>query len=261
MDHDHRTAPEPFLIRSVDRKTWLEERLKLLEQEKELTRLRDRIAAARRNLPRVKVEPGYTFDSPNGLVSLTDLFAGRSQLIVHHFMLGPGWEEGCVGCSFTADHIESTLIHLNHHDVSVARVSRAPMDEIEPFWRRMGWRVRWVSSFRNTFNRDYHVSFTPEEMARGQAYYNYRYGTPYNQECGGLSVFQREPNGDVFHAYSTYARGDEMIDSTYMLLDLTPKGRNEFPNGNLTDWVRHHDRYESEGQGAAGGRHATGAIA
>jgi predicted dithiol-disulfide oxidoreductase (DUF899 family) len=245
----------------VDRPAWLEERLKLLEQEKELTRLRDRVAAARRSLPRVKVEINYVFDGPRGPVSLADLFDDRSQLIVHHFMLAPDWPEGCVGCSFTADHIEPTAIHLNHHDVSLVRVSRAPLEQIERFRQRMGWQVPWVSSHRNTFNRDYHVSFTPEEMAQGRAYYNYRYGTPYNGECGGLSVFERTDHGEILHTYSTYARGDEMIDSTYMLLDLTPKGRREFPNGNLTDWVRHHDRYEAAGRVAANGRAVAGTAA
>jgi predicted dithiol-disulfide oxidoreductase (DUF899 family) len=254
MKYNPRSIPTPPTAETVDRSTWLERRLKLLADEKELTRQRDRVAAARRALPRVKVDIDYIFDGRSGPISLAELFEDRSQLIVHHFMFGPGWEQGCVGCSFTADHIESALIHLIHHDVSVVRVSRAPMDEIDPFWKRMGWRAPWVSSFGNRFNYDFHVSFTEEQMSRGEAYYNYRYGTPDREECSGLSVFQRDEQGQIFHTYSTYARGDEMVDCTYMLLDLTPNGRHELVNGNLTDWVRHHDRYSSDDRVAGEGR-------
>ena len=236
----------------VSREDWLAARKQHLLEEKELTRRRDRLNAARRELPWVKVEKEYIFDAPEGKVTLADLFDGRSQLIVHHFMFGPGWQAGCVGCSFAADHIEGTLVHLEHHDVSLVRVSRAPLAEIEPYRKRMGWRVRWVSSNGNDFNYDYHVSFTPEEIAKGKGYYNYDLREPRSEEVSGLSVFYKDAKGDVFHTYSTYARGDELVDSTYMLLDMTPMGRNETgPYYDLMDWVRRHDEYEPAAAPAA----------
>ena len=176
----------------VSREEWLAARKQHLLEEKELTRRRDRLSAARRELPWVKVEKEYVFDAPEGKVTLADLFDGRSQLIVHHFMFGPGWQAGCVGCSFAADHIEGTLVHLEHHDVSLVRVSRAPLAEIEPYRKRMGWRVRWVSSNGNDFNYDYHVSFTPEEIAKGKVYYNFDLREPRGEEVSGLSVFYKD---------------------------------------------------------------------
>jgi predicted dithiol-disulfide oxidoreductase (DUF899 family) len=236
----------------VSREEWLAARKQHLAKEKELTRLRDKLSAERRELPWVKVEKEYVFDAPEGKATLADLFDGRSQLIVHHFMLGPGWDAGCIGCSFAADHIEGTLVHLEHHDVSLLRVSRAPLAEIEHYRKRMGWRVRWVSSNGNSFNYDYHVSFTPEEVAKGKRYYNYDLRSPRGEEASGLSVFSKDANGDVFHTYSTYARGNELVDSTYMLLDMTPMGRNETgPYHNLMDWVRRHDEYEPAPASAA----------
>ena len=181
----------------VSREEWLAARKQHLLEEKELTRRRDRLNAARRELPWVKVEKEYIFDAPEGKVTLADLFDGRNQLIVHHFMFGPGWQAGCVGCSFAADHIEGTLVHLEHHDVSLVRVSRAPLAEIEPYRKRMGWRVRWVSSNGNDFNYDYHVSFTPEEIAKGKGYYNYDLREPRGEEVSGLSVFYKDASGDV----------------------------------------------------------------
>jgi predicted dithiol-disulfide oxidoreductase (DUF899 family) len=229
----------------VSRNEWVDARKQHLIKEKELTRLRDRLSAERRELPWVKVEKDYVFDGPDGKETLSDLFDGRSQLIVHHFMLGPGWKEGCIGCSFAADHLEGTLVHLEHHDVSLVRVSRAPLAEIQAYRKRMGWRFKWVSSNSNDFNFDYHVSFRADEIEKGRVYYNYDRQAFQSEELSGLSVFCKDANGDVFHTYSTYARGDELVDSTYMLLDMTPMGRNETgPHYNLMDWVRRHDEYE-----------------
>ncbi len=229
----------------VSRDEWLAARKSLLAKEKEYTHLRDRLSAERRALPWVKLEKAYVFDTPEGKKTLADLFAGRSQLVVKHFMLAPGWKEGCVGCSFGADHIGGALVHLEHHDVTVVAVSRAPLAEIEAYKKRMGWRFPWVSSYGNDFNHDFHVSFTRDELAKGKVYYNYRMTDTSIDELPGLSVFYKDEAGDIFHTYSTYARGTEELLTTYMVLDLTPKGRNETgPHHNLTDWVRRHDEYE-----------------
>lgn len=228
----------------VSRDEWLVARQELLAREKELTRLRDALNAKRRALPWVKVEKAYAFDTLEGRRTLAELFDGRSQLIVHHFMFGPGWGAGCIGCSFAADHIEGTRVHLEHHDVSLVRVSRAPLAEIDAYRKRMGWQVKWVSSHGSDFNYDYRVSFTPEEIARGAVTYNYATANVSIEDLSGLSVFYRDANGEVFHTYSTYGRGDELVDSTYMLLDMTPRGRNETgPHHNLMDWVKRHDEY------------------
>jgi predicted dithiol-disulfide oxidoreductase (DUF899 family) len=211
-------------------------------QEKQLTRQRDEIDRWRRELPWVRVEKSYLFDGPQGKETLADLFGGRTQLIVSHFMLGPGWDEGCVGCSFRSDHLGGALVHLEHHDVSLVTISRAPLAEIEAFKERMGWRFKWVSSYHNEFNYDYRVSFTHEEIATGKVDYNYAIRDFLSEEMSGIGVFYKDELGDIFHPYSTYGRGDEMLDTTYMYLDLTPKGRNETgPHFNLCDWVRHHD--------------------
>jgi len=239
----------------VSRAEWLSARKELLINEKRLTRQHDEINRQRRGLPWVKVEKIYSFDGPNGQQTLADLFENRSQLIVSHFMLGPGWKEGCVGCSFRSDHVDGALVHLEHHDVSFVTVSRAPFAEIDAFRRRMGWRFRWLSSYGSDFNFDYHVSFTKEEIAAGKVDYNYGNPTFLSEELSGLSIFYKNEAGDVFHTYSTYGRGDEMVDTTYMYLDLMPKGRNEpGPHYNLGDWVRHHDRYGVAGVVDAGGR-------
>ena len=234
----------------VSRDEWLAARKQLLIKEKELTRLRDQINADRHALPWVKVEKPYVFDGPNGRQTLADLFDGRSQLIIKHFMLGPDWEDGCVGCSFELDHVEGALVHLEHHDVSYAVVSRAPLPKIEAFKKRMGWRVKWVSSYGSDFNYDFHVSFKDAEVALGKAYYNYEVRDVGIDELSGRSVFYKDSSGDIFHTYSSYGRGGEMFLGTYHFLDITPKGRDETINGNLTDWVRHHDKYE-EGNGTA----------
>jgi len=230
----------------VSREQWDAARAQLLTQEKELTRLRDQVNARRRELPWVKVEKNYVLDGPDGKETLAELFAGRGQLIVRHFMFGPGWGEGCVGCSFWADHLDGALSHLEHHDVSVVVVSRAPFAELEAFRQRMGWRFKWVSSFGSDFNYDFHVSFTPEQIASGKVNYNYRETADVGQEMPGLSVFRKDADGTIAHTYSSYARGNESMLGTYALLDLTPNGRNEAgPNHNLTDWVRLHDQYDS----------------
>ncbi|MGB7436483.1 MAG: thioredoxin family protein [Candidatus Acidiferrum sp.] len=242
----------------VSREEWLVARKELLAKEKELTRQRDAINAKRRELPWVKIDKEYVFDTPEGKKTLADLFAGRSQLIIRHFMFGPDWKEGCVGCSFASDHVEGALVHLEHHDVSYVTVSRAPLAEIEDFKKRMGWSFPWVSSFENDFNYDYHVSFTDEEIAQREAFYNFeRRALPFpSRELSGLSVFYKDASGDIFHTYSCHARGDEGGLTTYFYLDLTPKGRNETgPGHNLGDWVRHHDRYEAGGFVDASGRY------
>ena len=242
--------------RVVTREEWLAARKAHLAKEKELTRLRDRLSAQRRELPWVKIDKPYVFDGPNGRETFADLFDGRSQLIIKHFMLGPGWKEGCVGCSFEVDHIEGALVHLEHHDVTYVVVSRAPLPEIEAFKKRMGWCFKWVSSYGSDFNYDLHVSFKPEKIEKGEVYYNYEMRKVGIEELSGRSVFYKDENGDVFHTYSSYARGGDLMLGTYNLLDLMPKGRNETgPNHNLTDWVRHHDRPDSGGHVAASGRY------
>lgn len=235
----------------VSREKWIEARRALLLREKEATRLRDRINAERLALPWVRVETDYAFDTPQGRRTLAELFEGRSQLMVYHFMLGPGWDAGCVGCSFLADHFDATLPHLNHHDVTLVAVSRAPLPEIEAYKRRMGWRFPWVSSFGSSFNVDYHVSFTEEELAQGEVFYNFT-RTPSEQAFGelpGLSAFIRDEMGAVFHTYSSYARGPEELIGTFMILDRAPKGRNE---ATIMNWVRRHDEYEETSKAVCG---------
>jgi predicted dithiol-disulfide oxidoreductase (DUF899 family) len=242
--------------RIVTREEWLAARKAHLANEKELTRMRDQLSAERRELPWVKIEKKYVFESPRGKETLADLFDGRSQLIVKHFMLGPGWKEGCVGCSFEVDHIEGALVHLEHHDVTYVVVARAPLPEIENFKKRMGWRFKWVSSYGSDFNYDFHVSFKPDEIERREVYYNYEMRKVGVEELSGRSVFYKDANGDVFHTYSSYARGGDLMLGTYNILDLMPRGRNETgPNHNLTDWVRHHDRYDSGGYVSPTGRY------
>jgi predicted dithiol-disulfide oxidoreductase (DUF899 family) len=233
------------LPRVGTRTEWLATRKALLIREKQLTRERDALNAERRTLPMVRIEKDYLFETPEGGRTLAELFGGRSQLIVNHFMLGPGWNDGCVGCSFLADHIDGALAHLEHHDVSLVVVSRAPLAEIARFKARMGWRFKWVSSYRSDFNHDFHVSYREEEIANGRVYYNYEMREFQSEELPGVSVFYKDGAGAVFHTYSSYARGTEELLGTYMWLDLTPRGRNETgPSFDLTDWVRHHDRYD-----------------
>ncbi len=226
----------------VSRAEWLEARKQLLIKEKEFTRHRDAVRAERQKLPWVKVEKAYTFESPNGQITLADLFEGRSQLIVYHFMLGPGWKEGCDGCSFLADHVEGARMHFENHDVKFVAISRAPLNEITRFKTRMGWSFKWVSSFGSDFNYDYNVSFTPEELAKNEVFYNFRMTEPYGEEGHGISVFYKNEAGEIFHTYSAYSRGVEEVAGALMYLDLTPKGRNE--TGPMS-WVRLHDMYDS----------------
>jgi predicted dithiol-disulfide oxidoreductase (DUF899 family) len=220
----------------------------LLTKEKELTRQRDAVSALRRELPCVRVEKEYVFDTPQGKRTLADLFAHRSQLIVYHFMWRRDLGNGCNGCSFLADHIDGANLHLAHHDVSLVAISRAPLVELEAYKRRMGWRFPLVSSLESDFNFDYHVSFSPEDLARGDVLYNYRATKASTEELPGISVFYKATGGEVFHTYSSYARGNEEVVGAYMFLDLTPKGRNECgPYQNMHDWVRPHDRYGTGG--------------
>ena len=222
---------------------WVAERKALLAHEKELTRLRDQIARERRALPWERIEKDYVFDAPEGRRSLADLFEGRRQLLVQHFMFGPGWEQGCPSCSFMADHTDGMTLHLAHRDTAFVAISRASLAEIQRFRQRMGWQFKWVSSNANDFNFDFGVSFTPEEKARNEVTYNYDKQPFEWEELPGVSVFYKDDTGEVFHTYSTYRRGVEVMMGTYNLLDLTPKGRDENP-GQGMGWVRHHDRYE-----------------
>jgi predicted dithiol-disulfide oxidoreductase (DUF899 family) len=227
----------------VSSEKWLVARRELLREEKEYSKLRDRLAARRRELPWVKVDQSYVFESPKGRVSLADLFEGRSQLIVYHFMLAPGWEEGCRGCSYVSDHFDGALPHLNARDVSFTAVSSAPLAEIERFKARMAWKFNWVSSCGTSFNRDFGVSFTAEEVEGGSADYNFGPKKIPAGEMPGLSVFARGADGAVYRTYSTYSRGLDLLIGTYNLLDLVPKGRDEDPEAPMK-WVSHHDRYD-----------------
>jgi predicted dithiol-disulfide oxidoreductase (DUF899 family) len=226
----------------VSKQEWLQARKALLEQEKALTRQRDEVSRRRRELPWEKVEKDYVFDGPQGRVPLADLFAGRSQLIIYHFMLGANWEEGCKSCSYLADHFDATRIHLAHRDVTLAVVSQAPMARIAAFQKRMGWQFPWVSAFSNSFQSDYGVHFTKEQVA-GEVEYNYAKTRFPVEEAPGLSVFYKDASGQIFHTYSTYARGLDALVGTYQFLDLVPKGRDEEGLAFSMAWVRHHDRY------------------
>ena len=228
----------------VSREEWLAARRALLAKEKEATRLRDRVNAERLALPWVKVEKNYVFDTPQGKKTLAELFDGRSQLIVYHFMFGPDWAAGCPGCSFLADHIEGALPHLEHHDGNMIAVWRETLHKVAAYKRRMGWRFPWVSAFGNDFNYDYHVSFTRDALASGKVFYNFSETEPGegNDELPGLSAFYRDAAGDIFHTYSSYARGPEELIGTLMILDRAPKGRNETT---IMDFVRRHDEYEA----------------
>ena len=230
--------------RIVSHDDWLAARLDLLRREKELTRLREQLARDRRALPWEAVAQDYVFTGPSGPVRLADLFDGCSQLVVYHFMFGAGWEEGCKSCSYIADHMEPTLAHLRARDVSLVAISHAPFAEIQPFQRRMGWTFPWVSSAGNDFNRDFQVSFTPEEVATGSVAYNYTMRPFPMEEAPGLSVFARRADGKIFHTYSRYGRGLEDLMGAYTYLDFVPKGRDEDQLENPMEWVRHHDRYE-----------------
>lgn len=226
----------------VSREEWLEARRALLLKEKEATHLRDKVNAERMALPWVRVEKDYAFDTPNGKRSLSELFDGRSQLIIYHFMLGPDWEAGCPGCSFLSDHVDGALPHLNNHDVTWVAVSRAPIGKIEAYKTRMGWKFPWVSSASSDFNFDYHVSFSPEDLGKDKVFYNFASIPPEdaNDELPGLSAFYKNDKGEIFHTYSSYARGPEELIGTLMILDRAPKGRNE---DSTMNFVKRHDEY------------------
>ena len=228
----------------VSRDEWRAARTALLVEEKTLTQARDRVAATRRALPWVKVEKEYYFDAPSGRLTLAQLFDGRSQLFVKHFMLGPGQQTQCVGCSLEVDHIDGLLPHLENHDVTYVAIARAPTEEIEVVRKRMGWRFTWVSSYRSDFNYDFNVSFKPEDIATGRAYYNFRFTHEVMEDLSGDSVFFKDEDGQIFHTYSTFGRGVEVMMGTYNMLDLAPKGRDERDVDYKMEWVRHHDRYE-----------------
>jgi predicted dithiol-disulfide oxidoreductase (DUF899 family) len=222
---------------------WLAARKELLRKEKEFTRLRDELSRQRRAMPWEKVEKNYIFESPAGKQTLPDLFGKRSQLIVYHFMFGPGWKEGCPSCSFLADTYDGAVVHLAHRDVSFVAISRATLPEIEGFKKRMGWKFPWVSSFGSDFNRDYQVSFSDADKANGKVYYNYAMTEFPSEEGPGTSVFYKNEAGEIFHTYSSYARGLDPMVNTYNWLDLAPKGRDEDGLAHTMAWVRHHDKY------------------
>ena len=237
---------------TATRADWLAARTALLAEEKELTRRRDELAARRRELPWVRIETDYRFTGPEGEVGLADLFAGRGQLLVYHFMLGPGWGEGCASCSYVSDHFDACLPHLAARDVALVAVSRAPYAEIAAFRQRMGWTFPWFSSFGSGFNHDFGVSFTAAELQSGAVAYNYARGPFPAEEAPGLSAFARDASGQVSHTYSTYARGLDGLIGTYALLDLAPRGRDEAALGFTMAWVRHHDRYATAPAAACG---------
>jgi len=226
----------------VSRDEWLKARKVLLAKEKEFSKARDALSFTRRELPWTPVDKNYVFDGQNGKEALADLFGGKSQLMVYHFMLGPGWAQGCPSCSFLADHFDGPMIHLAQRDVSMVVVSRAPLAEIEAYKKRMGWKFKWVSSFGNDFNHDFHVSFTKDEMAKG-AEYNYTVDKIPSEELPGLSAFIKSGNGDVFHTYSSYARGLDILVGAYNFLDMAPKGRDEDALRSSMAWVCRHDEY------------------
>lgn len=227
----------------VSQQQWLASRLELLRQEKELTALREKLTAQRQQLPWVKVEKDYTFDGPDGRESLAELFGSRHQLIVYHFMFHPEWREGCKSCSLVADHYNPAIVHLNNRDVSMVTVSRAPLEKLQAFRERMGWSFKWVSSLGNEFNRDFNVTFTEEQLQQKTANYNFEFKPFPMTEAPGISVFAKDDAGQVFHTYSSYARGLETFMSVYNLLDIVPKGRDEGNDAYAMQWVRHHDCY------------------
>ena len=232
--------------KAVSEAQWLEARTKLLRKEKEFTRLRDELSRERRELPWVKVGKKYVFDGPKGKESLADLFGGKSQLVIYHFMFGPDWAEGCPSCSLLADHFDGSIPHLAERDVRLLAISRAPLAKIEAFKKRMGWQFKWVSSFESDFNFDYHVSFTKQQMAASEPNYNYGSMKFPSDEGPGASVFYKDSEGTVFHTYSTFGRGLDRMIGAYNWLDIAPKGRDEDALPHPMAWVRHHDKYTAQ---------------
>jgi predicted dithiol-disulfide oxidoreductase (DUF899 family) len=231
----------------VSQNQWLEARKRLLIREKEFTRFRDKLSQQRRELPWVKVEKNYVFDGPGGKETLSDLFEGKSQLVVYHFMYAPDWEEGCPSCSFWADNFNGIGVHLNHRDVTMVAISRAPLEKLEAFKRRMGWNFKWLSSGSDDFNYDYHVSFAAETPEK-ELEYNYGKREIDMPDLPGVSVFYKDAEGRVFHTYSCYARGIDILNTAYNYLDLVPKGRDESEFEFTQAWVRYHDRYEANSE-------------
>jgi len=227
----------------VTAKEWVSARKKLLVKEKQFSKARDKMNKERRDLPWVKVEKDYVFEGPEGAVKFADMFCGKSQLIIYHFMFGPGWGEGCAHCSFWADHYDSANLHLGGRDTTLAVVSRATLKEIQPFKKRMGWKFPWFSSSKNDFNFDFNVSFTKDQLKSGKAIYNYGKLDMDIDEREGASAFYRDAKGDIYHTYSTFARGIDLLNTTYNFLDITAKGRDENPDSSQ-DWVRYHDKYK-----------------
>ena len=239
----------------VSESEWLAARRQHLLREKDLLRQLDDLRRQRRELPWTQVTKPYVFTGPCGQEALGDLFGDCSQLIVQHFMFAPDWDEGCVGCSFQADHVDSAFMHLRHHDIAFASVSLAPYPKLEAFRRRMGWQFHWVSSYDSDFNYDFGVSFREEELADGAALYNFEARELDGEEMPGVSAFCRDASGAIYRTYSAYGRGAEQLVGAYNYLDIAPRGRNENgPAFDLTDWVRHHDRYEAAASGGCCGR-------
>jgi predicted dithiol-disulfide oxidoreductase (DUF899 family) len=234
----------------VSPEKWLAARLEFLREEKEFTKMRDRLSEHRRQLPWVRVDSPYFFDSPTGRVSLADLFGKHSQLAVYHFMFGPGWEAGCPACSFVSDSLAPSVVHLQARDVAFVAISRAPLSDIVPFKKRMGWNFNWVSSHESDFNFDYNVSFTAEQLARGKVNYNYHLMDFPKEEAPGMSIFAKDSKGDVYHTFSTFGRGLDILIGTYNVLDLVPKGRDEEADGQMS-WLRYHDSYEQPADAVA----------
>ncbi len=228
----------------VSREEWLAARKAHLAKEKEFTRRRDQLSRERRELPWVKVDKAYLFDGPAGKETLADLFGGCSQLIIYHFMYGPDWEEGCPSCSFWADNFNGIDIHLRHRDISLVAVSRAKLDTLDAYKKRMGWNFKWVSSYGSNFNHDYHVSFTADEMEKGEMVYNYEITKFPSEEAPAISVFYRSKQDEIFHTYSCYARGLDMLNGAYHYMDLAPMGRDEDDLPYTMAWLRRRDQYE-----------------
>jgi predicted dithiol-disulfide oxidoreductase (DUF899 family) len=228
--------------RVVSHEQWVSERVAFMAKEKEFTRLRDELSRERRELPWEKVTKSYVFDGPGGKETLAQLFGNRSQLVVYHFMFDPAWSEGCKSCSFWADNFNGIDVHLAHRDITFLAISRAPLSKLEAYKKRMGWSFKWVSSGESDFNYDFHVSFDPATAKSGAAYYNYVTGSRVQEEMPGLSVFYKDQNGDIYHTYSAYSRGIDLLNGAYNYIDLTPKGRDE--GERIMAWLRRHDQYE-----------------
>jgi predicted dithiol-disulfide oxidoreductase (DUF899 family) len=230
----------------VSRNEWLKARKTLLKKEKEFTILRDQLSQERRNLPWIAVDKEYIFEGPKGKETLSELFDGRSQLIVYHFMFHPSWDAGCSSCSFWADNFNGIIVHLNERDVTMIAVSRAPYNKLAAYEKRLGWNFKWVSSYNTDFNFDYNISFRPEEIAKKEGMYNFTIQDPHSPEREGVSVFYKDSEGRIFHTYSAYARGIDMLNVAYHYLDLVPKGRDEASKEFPQFWVRRHDEYSKK---------------